>query len=89
MDNDLTYVGCIIQEILDEEDEKLRHLKNEFGDEVYQALITALMELNEYNPSGRYPIAEMWNSKEGRKAALKEGIAYLIRQWKVSKQRKK
>ncbi|XP_047153670.1 factor of DNA methylation 4-like [Vigna umbellata] len=81
--------GGKAKEILDEEDEKLRYLKNEFGDEVYRAVTTALMELNEYNPSGRYPIPEMWNSKEGRKAALKEGIAYLIRQWKVSKQRKK
>ncbi|XP_027925740.1 factor of DNA methylation 4-like isoform X1 [Vigna unguiculata] len=77
------------KEILDEEDEKLKHLKDEYGDEVYRAVATALMEVNEYNPSGRYPIPEIWNAKEGRKAPLKEGISYLIRQWKVSKQRKK
>ncbi|KAK7402192.1 hypothetical protein VNO78_14252 [Psophocarpus tetragonolobus] len=76
------------KEILDEEDEKLRTLKDGFGDDVVQAVVTALMELNEYNPSGRYPILEMWHSKEGRKASLKEGVTHLIRQWKLSKRRK-
>ncbi|RDY02379.1 Factor of DNA methylation 4, partial [Mucuna pruriens] len=77
------------KEILDEEDEKLRTLKDEYGDEVFQAVVTALMELNEYNPSGRYPIMELWNSKEGRKASLKEGISHLLRQWKASKRRRR
>jgi len=88
MEHDLTYVGYILQEILDEEDEKLKTLKEEFGDEVYGTVATALMEMNEYNPSGRYPIPEIWNSKEGRKASLKEGVSYIIRQWKVSKRKK-
>ena len=38
-----------MQEVLDEEDEKLRTLKDEFGDDVFQAVVTALKELNEYN----------------------------------------
>ncbi|KAL5082521.1 hypothetical protein RYX36_010942 [Vicia faba] len=45
-------------------------------------------ELNEYNPSGRYPVPELWNFREGRKASLKEGVAHLMRQWKLSKQKK-
>ncbi|KAL9322881.1 hypothetical protein ACSQ67_010934 [Phaseolus vulgaris] len=87
MEHDLTYVGYIMQEILDEEDEKLRSLKEEFGDEVYRAVTTALLELNEYNPSGRYPIPEIWNSKEGRRASLKEGVSYLFRQLKLKRKR--
>ncbi|CAI8611722.1 unnamed protein product [Vicia faba] len=76
------------KEILDENDEKLKSLRDELGDEVHDAVTTALMELNEYNPSGRYPIPELWNFREGRKASLKEGVAHLMRQWKLSKQQK-
>ncbi|KAE9461116.1 hypothetical protein C3L33_06985, partial [Rhododendron williamsianum] len=38
--------------VIDEDDEKLKNLKNELGDEVYSAVTIALMETNEYNPSG-------------------------------------
>jgi hypothetical protein len=71
------------------EDEKLRSLKDEFGDEVYDAVVTALKELNEYNPSGRYSIAELWNYKEGRKASLKECVSYLLKQYKQLKSNKR
>lgn len=63
-----------MQEIINENDEKIKELK-EKGYEIYTAVITALKELNDYNPSGRYVISELWNFKEGRKATLKEGIA--------------
>ncbi|XP_058762137.1 factor of DNA methylation 4-like [Vicia villosa] len=76
------------KEILDENDEKLKSLRDELGDEVHDAVATALKELNEYNPSGRYPVPELWNFREGRKASLKEGVAHLMRQWKLSKQKK-
>ncbi|CAN1238064.1 Factor of DNA methylation 1 [Linum grandiflorum] len=75
-------------EILNEEDEKLKGLKKECGEEIYQAVVTALKELNEYNPSGRYTIPELWNFKEGRKATLKEVIAYIMKQIKTIKKRK-
>ncbi|XP_045802958.1 factor of DNA methylation 4-like [Trifolium pratense] len=77
------------KEILGEEDEKLRSLKDEFGDEVYDAVVTALKELNEYNPSGRYPISELWNHKEGRKALLKEGVSCLVKKYKKLKSNKR
>ncbi|KAL9462958.1 hypothetical protein AB3S75_000878 [Citrus x aurantiifolia] len=65
------------KEIIDEEDEKIKSLK-ELGDEIYMAVTTALKELNEYNPSGRYVIPDLWNFKEGRKATLKEVISYIV-----------
>ncbi|KAI9081871.1 hypothetical protein K1719_036133 [Acacia pycnantha] len=41
-----------LKEVINEEDEKLKALKNEHGDEVFKAVTNALLELNEYNPSG-------------------------------------
>ena len=79
----------LVQGILDEEDEKLVDLKNDFGDEAFHAVATALMELNEYNPNGRYSVTEIWNYREGRKATLKEGASYILKQWKQLKGRRK
>jgi len=77
-----------MQEVIHEEDEKLQELKNELGDDVYEAVTTALLEMNEYNASGRYVTSEIWNFKAGRRATLKEGIAYLMRQWRTHKRKR-
>ncbi|KAG4181327.1 hypothetical protein ERO13_A10G220200v2, partial [Gossypium hirsutum] len=41
-----------LQEIEDEDEEKLKELRTEYGDVVYEAVRTALMEMNEDNASG-------------------------------------
>ncbi|XP_048420738.1 factor of DNA methylation 1-like isoform X1 [Pyrus x bretschneideri] len=69
-------------EFIDEQDEKLKGLKEEFGEQVFHAVKTALAELNEYNPSGRFPVPELWNFKEKRKATVAEGVSYLMNLWK-------
>ncbi|GAB2299828.1 hypothetical protein Dimus_033880 [Dionaea muscipula] len=76
------------QEIIDEGDEKLTSLKKEWGDEVYKAVTTALMEINEYNPSGRYIITELWNNQERRKATLQEGVSFILNKWKICKRQR-
>ncbi|XP_059642814.1 protein INVOLVED IN DE NOVO 2-like [Cornus florida] len=85
----ITVEGCEDhKEIINEEDEKLKGLKNECGDEVYSAVTSALMEMNEYNPSGRYTVPELWNFKQGKKATLREVLSYILKQWKMHKRRK-
>ncbi|PQQ11706.1 factor of DNA methylation 4 [Prunus yedoensis var. nudiflora] len=54
-----------------------------------EKVTTAMMELNEYNASGRYTIPELWNFKEGRKALLEEGVVFLLNKWKLLRKRKR
>ena len=77
-----------LQEVVDEEDEKLKKLKGEWGEEVHNAVKTALEEMNEYNPSGRYSTPELWNFEAGRKATLKEVISFISNDMKPVKRKR-
>ncbi|RZC93768.1 hypothetical protein C5167_029411 [Papaver somniferum] len=65
-------------ELIDEEDKLLKGLKNEWGKRAYTAVVNALVEMNEYNSSGRNPVQELWNFKEKRRATVMEGAAALV-----------
>lgn len=71
-----------LQEVVNDEDEKLKALRRDVGDGAFAAVVAALTEINEYNPSGRYIIRELWNYKEDRRATLQDGVAFLMRYWK-------
>ncbi|XP_057989588.1 factor of DNA methylation 1 isoform X2 [Hevea brasiliensis] len=66
------FVDGKLQEVIDKDDTKLKELRELWGDAPYKAIADSLMELNEYNPSGRYVVPELWNYEEGRKASLQE-----------------
>ncbi|KAK1398580.1 Factor of DNA methylation 4 [Heracleum sosnowskyi] len=81
-------VGADSKRVINEEDDSIKVIKNEWGDEVYDTVVTALTELNEYNPSGRYPVPELWNFKEKRRATLGESVEFILRLWKTNKRKR-
>lgn len=74
--------------MLKEDDELLQELHNEWGAEAYEAVTTALKEMQDYNPSGCYVVPELWNFKENRKATLKEVISCIFSQLKPLKRKR-
>lgn len=76
------------KKVIDENDPKLKSLWMEFGDDVLNTVKKALSEMNEYNPSNRYPVPELWNCKEGRKATMKEVIQYIVKKFKTRRARR-
>ncbi|RWW38209.1 hypothetical protein BHE74_00056574 [Ensete ventricosum] len=76
------------KEVIDDDDTNLKKLWIELGDDVCNAVKTSLVELNDYNPSGRYVIPELWNFKERRKATMKEVIVDLLKQWRSQKRKR-
>lgn len=77
-----------VQRVIDENDERLKGLKKDHGEDVYRAVATALTEIINYNPSGAYVTSELWNFTKGRKATLQEGVTYLLKMWDSQKRRR-
>nr|GEU90434.1 uncharacterized protein [Tanacetum cinerariifolium] len=76
------------QRVIDENDERLKGLKKDYGEDVHRAVATAMTEIINYNPSGAYVTSELWNFAEGRKATLQEGVTYLLKLWDTQKRRR-
>ncbi|XP_010520107.1 PREDICTED: protein INVOLVED IN DE NOVO 2-like [Tarenaya hassleriana] len=75
-------------EVINDDDERLKDLKKELGEGPYKAVTSALLEINEYNPSGRYITSELWNLREGRKALLQEAVTCLLELYDKAKRKR-
>ncbi|KAL2651933.1 hypothetical protein R1flu_020061 [Riccia fluitans] len=73
---------------LDENNKDLLALKKELGKDVLESVVTALKEIEEWNPSGRYPIRAVWNLEENRRATLSEIIGFLSKAAVASTEKK-
>uniref|UniRef100_A0ACD5VJF9 Uncharacterized protein n=1 Tax=Avena sativa TaxID=4498 RepID=A0ACD5VJF9_AVESA len=81
-------VGEMEKEIIDADDAKLQELKEEHGEEIYSLVTKALCEVNEHGAGTRYPVGELWNFREERKASLKEAVQCVLRQWRSNKRKR-
>ncbi|RZB50544.1 Protein INVOLVED IN DE NOVO 2 [Glycine soja] len=80
-------IGGKSKEIINDEDGRLKRLKKEMGVGAYKAVVAALIEMNEYNPSGRFMVRELWNNEEDRRATLEEGIEFVLNQTKTKRRK--
>ncbi|KAF4393380.1 hypothetical protein F8388_023184 [Cannabis sativa] len=68
--------------IVDENDNKLKRLKVELGENINKAVKTALTEMSEYKyPGGRFIITELWNFEKNCKASLTEVVEFMINRY--------
>ncbi|TVU21919.1 hypothetical protein EJB05_31590 [Eragrostis curvula] len=76
-----------LKEVINDDDAKLKLLRNEFGDDACNSVKTALMEMNEYNPSERHAVPEFWNFGRGRKATVEEILKFVLSQLRKTPRR--
>lgn len=68
-----------MQLVVDKNDLKLVKLKSDYGEELYNEVVRAKVEIVEYNPSGGYVVSEMWNLEKNRKATMEEGTDVMLK----------
>ncbi|TKV92655.1 hypothetical protein SEVIR_9G174501v4 [Setaria viridis] len=75
-----TIVNGVLEEVVMEDDVAW---KEDWGIEVHNAVVQALVELNECKLSGRYPVHVLWNFSENRKASVARAVKHLMNLWKA------
>ncbi|KAG2299789.1 hypothetical protein Bca4012_011385 [Brassica carinata] len=69
----------IAKNVVDNNDEKLVKLTDAYGEQLYNEVVRAKMEIVEYNPSGGYVVSELWNFEKNRKATLEEATDVMLK----------
>lgn len=69
----------IFQRFVKKDDVLLQALKEEWGRGIHDAVVDALTDLQEHNPSGCYMVPELWNFRAKRKAAPTEVIRHIFK----------
>lgn len=72
-----TVCGQTMQEIINGEDEGLKHLKSEIGEDAYNAVIRAKNEINKYNIRDGFVVQKVRNFRENRRATERGNITYV------------
>jgi hypothetical protein len=84
----------LVYEIVYKDNEKLRELKEEQGEEIYALVTKALDEINAYRSYAEeqggemYGVPELWNYKADRLATVKEAIGYALEKWMSNKRKR-
>ncbi|CAH8306307.1 unnamed protein product [Eruca vesicaria subsp. sativa] len=65
--------------VVDNKDEKLVKLKDEYGEELCDEVVRTKKEIVEYNASGGYVISELWNFEKEEKATMEEATEVMLK----------
>lgn len=66
-----------MQRVINENDPHLMKLKKDLGVKVTETVKTAILEVEEYNASGRYPVLVAWDFRTNQRVLLKDLLLYL------------
>ena len=71
----------------DYEDSQLQQISQRFGPKVAQEVFRCWLEVEEWNPSGRYPVQIPWNFDHQRPMTAAEIVAFLAQKHNQKKRR--
>ena len=69
---------CILQNVIDEDNEELTKLRKKYGPLVANAVGVAALEIETWNSSGRYPLQMPWDFRADQKASMSQIFQLLV-----------
>uniref|UniRef100_A0A7I4CCJ2 Factor of DNA methylation 1-5/IDN2 domain-containing protein n=1 Tax=Physcomitrium patens TaxID=3218 RepID=A0A7I4CCJ2_PHYPA len=83
-----------VQRVINKNDEFLKELKMKLGMEVLQTVTTAVMEMEEYNASGRFVVEVAWDFRKNQRVLLKDVLLHFkelleSKRWKFGAKKKR